>query len=107
MSFFKKLFGSSAPKEPEAPQKEEPVIYEGLSILAAPDKADNGQWRLSGYIVKSGEGDETPDMERFFLRADTFPSRDEAIEFTVRKGRQIIDEQGDRLFASGEATGRT
>ena len=104
MSFFSKLFGGGAPREPEPVKQEEPVLYEGLSILAAPVKAETGQWRLAGTIVKSGEDG---DMERFYLRADTFPSRDDAIEFSVRKGRQIIDEQGARLFADGEATGRT
>jgi hypothetical protein len=35
-----------------------------------------------------------------------FTSREEAKEFGVRKGKQIIDEQGDRLFADGAPTGR-
>ncbi len=107
MSFFSKLFGGVVPKEQEATQKEDPVLYKDFSIRAAPEKADNGQWRLSGYIVKACESDDGFDMERYFLRADTFPTREEAIDFSVRKGRQIVDEQGDRLFASGEATGRT
>ncbi|RED53789.1 HlyU family transcriptional regulator [Aestuariispira insulae] len=102
MSIFSKLFGGGAPKEPDQPKREEPVDYQGLSIVAAPEKAE-GQWRLAGYIVKKTE---TGDLERFFLRADTFPNRDEAIDFALRKGRQIIDQQGDRLFANGEPTGR-
>ncbi|MEH6632785.1 MAG: HlyU family transcriptional regulator [Halopseudomonas aestusnigri] len=106
MSLFSKLFGGSKAKEPVAPQREEPVLYKGLSIRAEPGKADNGQWRLSGYIVKASEGEEHNDMERYFLRADTFPSREEAVDFSLRKGRQIIDEQGDRLFADGKVSGR-
>ncbi|WP_419902364.1 HlyU family transcriptional regulator [Kiloniella sp.] len=106
MSFFSKLFGSSKPKAAEAPQKEEPVLYKEFLIRPEPAKADNGQWRLSGYIIKTIEDDEQDDLERFYLRADTFPTREEAIDFSLRKGRQIIDEQGDRLFADGEASGR-
>ncbi|KLN60158.1 hypothetical protein WH96_13300 [Kiloniella spongiae] len=110
MSFFAKLFGFSSSDKKEDEPKEEPVLYEGCSIVAAPDKADSGQWRLAGYIKKMSDNPDNPDepeMERFFLRADTFPTREEAVEFTVRKGRQIIDEQGKRLFANGELTGRT
>ena len=103
MSIFSKLFGGGAPKEPESPKREDPVEHEGLMIIAAPEKADGGQWRLAGYIQKNTENGE---MERFFLRADTFPSRQEAIDFAHRKGRQIIDQQGDRLFADGAPTGR-
>ena len=57
-------------------------------------------------------GDEqTLDIEqtcpgRSQARRDTFPSRDEAVEFSVRKAKQIIDEQGARLFADGEPSGR-
>ncbi|WP_299085088.1 HlyU family transcriptional regulator [Kiloniella sp.] len=106
MSFFSKLFGFSSQNTEEAKSKDEPVMYEGYAIVPSPDKADSGQWRLSGYIKKLNENPDDPEMERFFLRADTFPTREEAVEFTVRKGRQIIDEQGKRLFANGEPTGR-
>lgn len=106
MSFFSKLFGFSSQNTEEPKSKDEPVMYEGYAIVPSPDKADSGQWRLSGYIKKLNENPDDPEMERFFLRADTFPTREEAVEFTVRKGRQIIDEQGKRLFANGEPTGR-
>ena len=43
MSLFSKLFGGSTPKEPEAPKREDPVEHEGLTIVAAPEKADGGQ----------------------------------------------------------------
>ena len=36
--------------------------------------------------------------EHRFIRADRFSSLDETAEFALVKGRQIIDEQGDRLF---------
>ena len=106
MSFFSKLFGGSKPKEADVSLQEEPVFYNGYAIRVEPGKADNGQWRLSGYIVKAAEDDSSSDMERFYLRADTFPSREEAVDFSLRKGRQIIDEQGDRLFIDGALSGR-
>jgi hypothetical protein len=36
--------------------------------------------------------------EHRFVRADTHGSADQAREFAIVKARQIIDEQGDRLF---------
>ena len=33
-----------------------------------------------------------------FIRADLMPSEEQAAEFAARKARQIIDEQGDRVF---------
>lgn len=101
-SFLSKLFGGGGDGDPGTPQKGEPVSYEGLVIRAAPEKAGD-QWRLAGVIIKSGD---EGDLERFFLRADTFPSREEAESFAIRKGKQIIDEQGERLFADGKETGR-
>ena len=37
-------------------------------------------------------------IEAAFIRADLLPSADQAAEFAMRKGRQIVDEQGERLF---------
>ncbi len=94
------LTGNSA--EPEAPRRGEPVPYEGLSICAAPIK-EGSQWRLSGVIIKNGD---EIDLERAFTRADVFYIRAEAESFSVRKGKQIIDEQGSKLFESGDEQGR-
>ncbi len=33
-----------------------------------------------------------------FVRADRFGGKDEAVQFTLVKARQIIDQTGDRLF---------
>ena len=97
-SFFSKLFGGGG----GAAKRGGPVRYEGLTIQAAPEPAGD-QWRLAGVISKQG-GDGT--LERGFMRADTFPSREEAEASAIRKGKQIIDEQGEMLFADGEPTGR-
>ena len=101
-SFFSKLFGGGSDKGESAPVRSDPVSYEGLTIQAAPVLAE-GQWRLAGYIIKETEDG---NLERAFLRADLFASREEAETFAVRKGHQIIDEQGERLFANGEPEGR-
>jgi len=101
-SFFSKLFGSGSDKSSSIPVRGEPVSYEGLTIQAAPVAAE-GQWRLAGYIVKETANG---NLERNFLRADLFASKEEAETFAIRKGQQIIDEQGERLFANGEPEGR-
>ncbi len=102
-SFFSRLFGAGSNKPDTAPVQSDPVSYLDLTIVPGPIKAD-GQWRLAGVIIK-----DTPDgkLQRDFLRADTFSTSGEAEEFAIRKGKQIIDEQGDRLFANGEPEGRT
>jgi hypothetical protein len=45
-------------------------------------------------------GDEV--MVRNFIRADMFSSSDDAVECTIRKAQQIIDQHGSSLFADGE-----
>jgi len=101
-SFFSKLFGGGSADTNAGPKLDDPVAHEGLIIRAAPEP-EGSQFRLAGLIIK-----ETDDgnLERKFVRADVFNSYEEAVEFTVRKGQQIIDEQGQRLFADGEPTGR-
>ena len=103
-SFLSRLFGGLTGKPAEGeetPKRGEAVDYEGFKIRPAPEKADS-QWRLAGVIVKPGDDG---DLERVFIRADLFTSREEAETFAIRKGQQIIDEQGDRLFADGAPSG--
>lgn len=101
IAFLKKLFGGPGPDRVAPAERGEAVHHDGFTIQPAPEQ-EGGQWRLAGYIL-SGSNDER--KERKFVRADLFPSRDEATEFAIRKGRQIIDEQGDRLFADGKESG--
>ena len=37
--------------------------------------------------------------EHRFIRADRFASKDDAVDTSLRKARQIIDEQGERSFS--------
>jgi len=101
VSFLKKLFGGSSPANGAPADRGEPVEHGGFRIQPAPEQ-EGSQWRLAGYILS---GSEDNLREKKFVRADLFSSRDEASEFAIRKGKQIIDEQGHRLFADGEKTG--
>ena len=99
-SFFSKLFGGGGDKSAE-PDPDKAVEYQGYTIYPSP-QPDGGQWRLAGEIAK-GSGDE--EQRRQFVRADTFSSKDEAESFAVRKGQQLIDEQGEKLFAGDTEAG--
>jgi hypothetical protein len=101
-SFFSKLFGGGSGNKDTSPKRGDPVPYEGLLIQAAPIPTD-GQWRLAGFIIKETEDG---NLERNFIRADLFTSREEAEQFAIRKGQQVVTEQGTRLFANGERQGR-
>src|SRR3546814_12743059 len=52
-----------------------------------------GQWLTAGVIRKEIDGET---REHRFVRADTHASAQSANDFAVVKGRQIVDEQGDR-----------
>ncbi len=74
----------------------ETVEYNGYRIKPAPYQTDGGVYQTAGTIEKDG-----PDgtKEHRFVRADTHPSRDDAISFAISKAKQIIDLQGDRIFS--------
>jgi len=72
-----------------------PVVeYNGYRIRPAPYRAGD-QYQTAGTIEKDApEGVK----EHRFIRADTYRSKDDAIAFTISKAKQIIDQQGDRMF---------
>ncbi len=89
---FARLAGPrGSAEEPPAPA----VEYNGYRIRPTPYRA-NGHYQTAGTIEK-----DFPDgtKEHRFVRADTHPGRDDAIAFTISKAKQIIDLQGDRIFA--------
>jgi hypothetical protein len=95
MSFWKRLFGGGASAEgPGAAQEGAPEEYKGFTIRPAP-YPEAGQYQTAGTITKT-VGDTV--KEHRFIRADRYPSVDVATEFSLAKARQIIDEQGERLF---------
>lgn len=91
MSFLKRLFGGGTPKAPEPAAS---VEHDGYTITPEP-VAEGGEHRVAGRISKVVDGVE---KVHAFQRADRFPSRETAVEMTVTKARQIIREQGDRMF---------
>jgi hypothetical protein len=72
-----------------------PVVeYKGYRIQPRPYRA-NGHYQTAGVIEKDfPEGVK----EHRFIRADTHQSMDDAIAFAISKAKQIIDQQGDRIF---------
>ena len=89
MSLLSRLFGRkpdpSAP--PAAAAREE---YKGFAITPNPIK-EGGQYRVAARIEKDGRGHD-------LVRADMMTSLEDATAISLAKARQVIDEQGDRLF---------
>lgn len=95
MSFWKKLFGGGdAAKPSAAPSVEAQEEHEGFLIKATPMQA-GGEYQISGLIEKEFDG---AVKVHSFVRADKFSSKDDCVATTLAKGRQIIREQGNRLF---------
>jgi hypothetical protein len=91
LSLWKSLFGSGRKRSAETASKAE---HKGFTIEARPYQ-EGGQYQTAGLISKDVDGVR---KEHRFVRADRFTTLDDAVEFCLSKGRQIVDEQGDRLF---------
>ncbi|PID61487.1 MAG: hypothetical protein CSB44_06730 [Gammaproteobacteria bacterium] len=94
--FLKQLFGGgdNAATDPMAATDAESEDYKGYRIIAAPFK-EGGQFRTAGRIEREIDGE----MKSVrFIRADNHAALDGAVAFSLVKGRQIIDEQGDGIF---------
>ena len=89
---FLRKFGSAKSAEPTADA--DTVEYNGYAIVPSPQKDSSG-WRIQGTISKEIDGESRC---HHFIRADTYPGREDAISMTVSKAKRIIDEQGDRMF---------
>ncbi|KAB2850017.1 MAG: hypothetical protein F9K44_06185 [Hyphomicrobiaceae bacterium] len=94
MSFLKSLFGLGGKSGSEPPSALKQIEHNGFTIEARP-YMEGGQFQTAGLISKTIDGQR---KEHKFVRADRFSSIEEAAEFALIKGRQIVDEQGDRLF---------
>jgi hypothetical protein len=92
MSFWKSLFGGSSATSEKASA---PVEYNGFMISAAPYKAE-GQYQTAGVITKEVGG---VTKEHKFIRADRHASYEDAVEFSLAKARQIVDQSGERMFS--------
>jgi hypothetical protein len=96
MSRILSMFTGGSSSAAQAPAAD-PQTYKDCQIHAAP-LAEGGQYRLAGRIEREVDGRL---LERSFIRADVFSSRDDAIDGTFRKARQIIDQNGPSLFGDG------
>ncbi|WP_214474450.1 HlyU family transcriptional regulator [Mesorhizobium sp. dw_380] len=94
MSFLKRLFGGGGGEaaEPAAPAKQ--VEHKGFLISATPYKAE-GQYQTCGIVSKEIDG---VMKEHKFIRADRFAGLDDAVDISIKKGIQLVDEQGERIF---------
>ncbi len=96
MSFLKRLFGGDSAEsvDPGAAKPAKQIEHKGFTISATPYKQD-GQFQTCGVVSKEIGG---VLKEHRFVRADRFSGLDDAVDVALKKGQQIIDEQGDRIF---------
>ena len=94
MSFWKSLFGGGKSADPATAAAVSEAEHKGYRIEARP-YLDNGQYQVAGTVSRTVDG--TPKEHRF-IRADRFGSIEEAAQVALMKGRQIVDQQGDRMF---------
>lgn len=96
MSWFSRLFGGrDAETSSAAPVPTAAVEHNGFTVRAEPYKSEGGQFQTAGTVLKEVDGET---REHRFVRADRFGSVDDATTVSLQKGRQLVDELGDRLF---------
>lgn len=89
MSLLSRLFGGK-PKADTAAAAGETHDHKGFRITPKPIR-EGGQYRVAARIDKDGRVHE-------LVRADTMASLEDATAISLAKARQMIDEQGERLF---------
>jgi hypothetical protein len=94
MSFWRSLFGGKQSAADAAPKAVREAEHNGFRIEAMP-YAEAGQFQVAGVISKNIAG---VAKQHRFVRADRFGSLEDAADFAIMKGRQIIDQQGERIF---------
>jgi hypothetical protein len=85
MSLFSKLFGGGGTAPEPASE-----TYEGYKITPNPAR-EGSRFRIGATIEK---GDKTHHL----IRADMLETQEDANAASIRKAKQMIDEQGERLF---------
>ena len=90
MSFLKKLFGGGGGTGSDAPVE----THEGFRITLTPVK-EGDSYRVGALIEKEVDGE----LKRHeLIRADTVQGLEAAQAASLRKAKQVIDEQGERIF---------
>lgn len=88
MSLLSRLFGGGSKPEPQ------PELYKDVRIFPEPIK-EGAEYRLAARLEKDfGDTVKTHQL----IRADCFSSLEKAQEGALLKARQVIDQQGDRIF---------
>jgi hypothetical protein len=95
---LKSIFNSTNGSSNSDTASSEPLDYKEFSIEAAPID-EGGKYRTAGYI--SGDLDGETKRVRF-IRADENSNQQDAIEHSLAKARQIIDEQGAKLLEKSQ-----
>ena len=90
MSLLKKLFGGGT----AAAKPTQSEDYKGYKITPNPEKGAGG-YRIGALVEKEIDGET---KQQHVIRADTYGDADTATDASVFKAKQVIDEQGDRLF---------
>lgn len=93
-NLLKSLFGGGGDSAGPAAKPEENQEYKQFTISPTPI-AEGGQFRTAGTISKDQDGEIKSSS---FVRADNHSSREMAVEHSVSKAKQIIDERGEGLF---------
>ncbi len=97
---FKKLFqsltGSGSKETDTKTVAADPITYKDTIITATP-LPEGGQYKTAGSISKTVDG---AVKTTEFIRADNHGSLDAAIEHSINKAKQIVDERGSSLFDS-------
>jgi hypothetical protein len=94
MSFLKRLFGGGGAGS-GAGSKALTEDYKGYRITATP-VAEGTTFRVCATIEREIEGETRTHK---LIRADTVQGQDEAEAACFRKAKQVIDEQGERIFS--------
>ncbi|MBM1221161.1 hypothetical protein JQU17_13085 [Ponticoccus sp. SC2-23] len=90
MSILSRLFGSKGTASEGGSSAGPAEEYNGFTITPEPIK-EGGVYRVAARIEKDGKVHQ-------LIRADTLNSKDDAAAASSSKARQMIDEQGDRIF---------
>ncbi len=93
MSLLKRLFGGGGSDVGGRPATE-PEDFGDFRIYPEPQK-DGAGFRIAARIEKDF-GDET--KVHHLIRADVISDRDECVAATIAKCKQLIEQQGDRIF---------
>lgn len=89
---LRSLFAGGGASAEATPSADTSLEYNGFVIRAAPFR-EAGQYQTAGVITKEVDG---VTKEHRFIRADRYASLEDAVAFTLTKGRQIIDENAHR-----------